>query len=162
MTSFIAALRKLGVEIVDYEEETRRVLHRVPLSKLEHVLPLWERYVQTTTFEHKASGRAPEVRVSLLRRRFGQADETPAAKLLLAPCTEYQSFSVLAELRKGRFLAKLCRREALENLVTQVPASLCAWVYPETDPRSLVKPAVACISEVYRGVLELAQRSPSA
>ncbi len=162
LTSFIAMLRKSGIEVVDYEEETRRVLHRVPLSKLGDAMGLWDRYAATTVLEYKASGRAPDARLSILRRTFDQADETPSAKLILARCGVYDAYAVFAELRRGRFLAKLCRREALENLVTQLPASLCTWVYPGVDPESLVKPAVGCISEVYEKLLRLTRGSPSA
>ena len=161
LTSFIAALKRAGFEIVDYEEETRRVLHRVPLSKLDEAIGLWDRYTETTVLEYKASGRAPDVRLSLLRRVFDQADETPSAKLILAGCSVDAAYAVFAELRRGRFLAKLCRREALENLVTQLPASLCTWIYPEVDPRALIKPAVGCISEVYERLLRLTRDSPS-
>ena len=162
LTSFIAALRKQGIEVVDYEEDTRRVLHRVPLSKLDDAISLWNRYASITVLEYKASGRAPDIRVSLLRRQFDSADETPAAKLILAGCTGDRRFAVFAEIRRGRFIAKLCRREALENLVTQLPPSLCTWLYPEIDPHSLIKPAVGCISEVYEKLLRLARGSPSA
>jgi len=162
LTSFVAALKRMGAEVVDYSEETRRVLHRVPFSKLGEVRALWDRYASSVSLEFKASGRAPEVRVSLLRRVFDQADETPAAKLVLTRCDYDEGYAVFAELRRGRLLAKLCRREALEAQVTQLPPSLCAWLYPGVDPEAVAKVAVGCITGFYARLLEAARGKPSA
>ncbi len=162
LTSFVAALKRIGAEVVDFSEETRRVLHRVPYHKLGEARSLWDRYASTVSLEFKASGRAPELRTSLLRRVFEQADETPAARLVLARCEYDEGYAVFAELRRGRLLAKLCRREALEAQVTQLPPSLCAWLYPGVDPEALAKTAVGCISGFYARLLDLARGKPSA
>ncbi len=149
LTGFIAALREAKVELVDYEEETRRVLHRVPFHQVPFVKMLWDKYASTVTMEFKASGRAPALRTSLLRKVFGVADETPSAQLVLWGCDARPEYSVFAELRRGRMLAKLCRREALEENVTMLPPSLCVWVYPDTQPEPLMEAARECITRFY-------------
>ncbi len=155
LTSFIAALRESKVEIVDYEEDARRVLHRVPFHIVPYVKSLWEKYAATVSMEFKASGRAPVVKTSVLRRVFGVAEETPAAQLVLTPCEQRGEYAVFAELRRGRLKAKLCRREALEENVTMLPPSLCVWVYPEMQPEPLMDAARECITSFYERLRSL-------
>ncbi|AEM38834.1 hypothetical protein Pyrfu_0965 [Pyrolobus fumarii 1A] len=162
LTSFLAALRDARIEVVDYEEETRRVLHRVPFEKLPLAMSLWDKYTSSVTLEFKASGAARRVRVSLLRRTFAQVDETPSAILLLDKCEAHSDYSVFGELRGRRLTLKLCRREALEQNVTQLAPSLCVWIYPGVNPIHLMDAAQTCISSFYERFLKVAKGEHSA
>ncbi len=153
LTSFVRSLKDAGVDVVEYDEDTRRVYHRFPMSKLPAILGLWERYAAVTSYELKASGKARRLKPSLLRRVFEQADETPAAVLVLSSCPE--GYAVFAELRSQRVTMKLCRREALEAIVTSLPPSLCEWFYPGSEPLRLVPRAQRCITSFYERLLEL-------
>ncbi len=160
LTSFVRALQDLKVDKVDYNEETRRVLHRFPLTKLPAIVSLWERYASITSYELKASGKAGSFRVSVLRRVFAQAEETPAAILVLDSCDK--GYSVYAEIRNRRAMLKLCRREAIEASVTSLPPSLCEWFYPGTNPLDMVRIAQECITSFYEKLLSAKRGGESA
>ncbi len=137
LATVIERMRDAGLEVVDYEEETRRIVVRAP-RRLVHVLGSFLRsYAANAVIEVKAS--APPAKPPEGARRI----QAGRRLLFYADCGE--GYAVWGEVVGRRSLLKLCRRAGLVD-PAQMPASLCVFDY--TVLEDAVEAAARCFSRV--------------
>ncbi len=135
----VERMRDTGIEVVDFDELSRRIVFRAP-SRLASILGLFlKKYAASHTVEVKASARASLRGWPQGLRRVRVGDRV----LFFAECG--RGLGAWGEYRGRRLLLKLCRSGVAVD-PAQMPSSLC--IHPGGDPVLLVEEATECFNKV--------------
>ena len=137
----LQVIRDAGLEILDYDEELRRVVVRAPSRLSPQLGSIIRSYARSYRIEVKASARlrADPRRLAGLGARL---QRLPGGVIVFTvPCGGY---TVWGEARGRRLLLKLCRGGGYSDPAS-FPQGLCGF---EDDPVELVESARPCFSRV--------------
>jgi len=139
--SVIQALRDAGLDVLDYDEASRRVVVRASAGLAPVLASMLRAYASSYTLEAKGSARL-RVDPRLLRSAGYPYTRFSGRLLFLADCG---GAMVWGEERRGRLLLKYCRR-GLYRDPASFPQGLCS--FPGGDPVELVEAARRCFIDV--------------
>lgn len=145
----VERMRDAGIEVVDFDEEARRIVFRAS-TRLVGILGIFlKRYAASYTVEVKASARGSLRSWPRGFRKVRVGDRV----LFFVECGD--GLGVWGEYRGRRLLLKLCR-SGLAVDPAQMPSSLC--IHPGGDVASLVEKGALCFRKVVEALARASQR----
>ncbi len=155
LVNMVRAREGAGIQLVDYDEESRRVVLRFSPTEVGFVKTLLGNYIDSAAFEVKAKLRG-RLDAAKARKAGGSVERTPKTLLALIPCPD----GLLLVEQKGReLLVKYCSRPAygdFKALLTPstVPPSLCSFNPFQTDILDIFEKARDCVEKLLLGFVK--------
>ena len=149
LASLVVALRSRssgGLELVDFDEPTRRIVLRFAPTEIAFVKTLLGSYIDSATFEVKAKTRM-RLSPKQVRAAGGVAEQAAGRLLALIPCRDGMVF---AEQKGRELLLKYCVKPSTQAVLlpASLPPSLCSFNPLETDVTGIYERGRRCIEEV--------------
>lgn len=143
----IERLRDSGIDVVDFDEVSRRVVVRAPASHAGLLAAAARSYAESIVFEIKASATVPRGWKPREEWRVTRAGDRV---LFYSSCGEV-GWAVWGEKRSRRLLLKLCRRGVMVD-PAMLPESLCSFGERDLENLGLLlDKALRCFREVAQG-----------
>ncbi len=153
LASLLVMLRERsgkGLDLVDYDEATRRIVLRLSPTEIGFVKSLLGVYLDSATFEVKAKTRG-RIDKKSVRALGGKVEPGPPATLAIIPCS---TGLVFVEQKGRELLLKYCRRGLALTLPSELPPSMCSFNPFENDMLDTYERGRKCFEEVVEKLVE--------
>lgn len=143
----IERLRDSGIDVVDFDEVSRRIVVRAPASHAGLLATAARSYAESIVFEIKASAMVPREWKPPKEWRVTRVGD----RLLFYTYCDETGWAVWGEKRSRRLLLKLCRRGVMVD-PAMLPESLCSFRKQDLENLgSLIDKALRCFRKVVQG-----------
>jgi hypothetical protein len=132
------------VQLVDYNEDNRRVVIRVPAKEVAFASRLIEEYGASVTYDVKATIRARIPRSKLKELGATYRPGKPGTLLFYLGCDD---LAVYGEVKGREVLAKLCKKTLMAD-PSALPPGLCSFSPTEMSLVDAVDKARECFNSL--------------
>ncbi len=150
MAMLLSILRSSpNIELVDYVEDTRRIVLRAGPAALPFLKIIIDKYIDSGTFEVKSTSHR---RISLEKLKKEMIRYEIHSKRILALFDCSKGYTILEQRREG-LLMKFCKKALIPPLPSQVPPSLCSFLVRTDDPVLIYESAHECFKKTINRLL---------